>query len=264
MTADSADELTSARAAFALGDGANLGHEASKRLAFTQFQRAAVLVRSGAPPIRDDDERAGLEYLLALDPAVIDEAALDEAVLRARAEALALLTEREALAQRRLDRGWRQPLDLVVPGMVVILLAVAGYTVSQRALEPDDLADGKPWSASSTWAVCNPRAGRCGGISTRILFCTNEDDNPWFRIDLGAPTSISSATIINRADDAPERAIPLVLEASDDGVTYAELARRESMFSMWRPSFPRTTTRFVRVRVARKSWLHLEAVKLHR
>ena len=59
------------------------------------------------------------------------------------------------------------------------------------------------------------------------------------------------------------RAIPLVLEVSDDGKAFREVARRTEEFSAWAPSFPPQTARYFRVRVDRVSTLHLEAVRVH-
>ncbi len=263
MHAERLSELESARVAFELGEQAHVEHTTASRAAFGHYQRALVMLRSGAPVVREEDEKAGLEFLLEVPPERVDDAALDEGVNRLRAETNILLLEREQLELRRSTRGWRKPLDLVVPGLIAIVLCVTGYTLTQRALEPVDLAEGKPWSTSSAWASCTPQAGRCGPLTSRILFHTKDDDSPWFRVDLGAATTLSGATIINRSDDAPERAMPLLIEVGDDGVTFREVARRESQFSIWRASFPSVTARYVRVRIPRKTWLHLEAVKLH-
>jgi hypothetical protein len=106
-------------------------------------------------------------------------------------------------------------------------------------------------------------AKRCGGVSTAVFFCTNEDDNPWFEYDLGAPQRFSSLTILNRSDAVPERAVPLIVEISNDKKTYTEIARRKEVFDVWSPSFAPRHARYVRLRVPRKSFLHLDAVAVH-
>lgn len=261
--APAADELDQAEVAFAAAERAHADRTEAARDAFRGYQAALRLLRGGAPVVREGDERSGLEFLLAVPPDDVDPEALEVGVGMLRDEARALLEARVALRQRRVERGWRETVGFVAPGLVAIVLCVAGYTLAQRALQPIDLAEGKPWTASSAWAFCTPRAGRCGPLTSRILFHTKDDDSPWFRIDLGAPTTVSGATIINRTDDAPERAVPLLLEISDDDQVFREVARRDSEFSVWRPSFPPVQARYVRLRVPRKTWLHLEAVKLH-
>jgi hypothetical protein len=106
-------------------------------------------------------------------------------------------------------------------------------------------------------------AKRCGGVSTEVFFCTNEEENPWFEYDLGAPLQFSSLTIFNRSDSVQERAVPLVVEISNDRKTYKQIASRKEVFDAWRPSFPPQRARYVRLRVTRKSFLHLDRVSVH-
>ena len=89
------------------------------------------------------------------------------------------------------------------------------------------------------------------------------EPSPWYQIDFGAPTTFSSATIINRQDAAMPLALPLVLEVSDDGKTFREVARRTELFTAWAPTFAPQTARYFRARVDRTSILHLEAVRVH-
>ncbi|MBM4783751.1 MAG: hypothetical protein GQE15_39280 [Archangiaceae bacterium] len=146
---------------------------------------------------------------------------------------------------------------------VGVTVALSVFLFAQRVLEPVDLAAGKPWRTSSKWIDCDPSIGRCGPHVTRILFHTNEDDNPWFEIDLGTPTKFSSVTVVNRSDHMPEREVPLIIEVGDDRETWKEIARQDSMFSTWRAKVPGTTARFVRFRVPRRTYFHLEAVRIH-
>lgn len=146
---------------------------------------------------------------------------------------------------------------------VVVTLALSVFLFAQRVLEPIDLAAGKPWRTSSKWIDCDPSVGRCGPHVTRILFHTNEDDNPWFEIDLGTPTKFSSLTVVNRSDHMPERQVPLIVEVGDDRETWKEIARQDSLFTTWRVKVPDTTARFVRFRVPRRTYFHLEGVRVH-
>lgn len=146
---------------------------------------------------------------------------------------------------------------------VGLTVALSVFLFAQRVLEPVDLAAGKPWRTSSKWIDCDPSVGRCGPHVTRILFHTNEDDNPWFEIDLGTPTKFSSVTVVNRSDHMPEREVPLIIEVGDDRETWKEIARQDSMFTTWRAKVPETTARFVRFRVPRRTYFHLEAVRIH-
>ena len=146
---------------------------------------------------------------------------------------------------------------------VAVTLALSVFLFAQRVLEPVDLAAGKPWRTSSKWIDCDPSVGRCGPHVTRILFHTNEDDNPWFEIDLGTPTKFSSLTVVNRSDHMPERSVPLIVEVGDDREAWREIARQDALFTTWRAKVPETTARFVRFRVPRRTYFHLEAVRVH-
>jgi hypothetical protein len=156
-------------------------------------------------------------------------------------------------------RVTRQASALAI-GLCVATLA--GTAFSQRE-GPPDLAAKKPWRASSKYAECHPERFDCGGAKTGIFFHTNLENGPWVEIDLLAPTTFSSVSVRNRTDCCQERAVPLILEASDDRTTWRELARHETVFSKWTPKFASTTARYVRLRVPRQSFLHLDAFNIH-
>lgn len=146
-------------------------------------------------------------------------------------------------------------LGVLVVAALVVCLAVA--------LRKPDLAAGKPWHTSSVGIVCHPEKSDCGGTATAILFHTKLEQEPWFEYDLGAPTTFSSLTVENRHDFGQDRAVPLVAEVSDDDQIFRQIAQRDEVFDTWRPSFPPTRARYLRLRVTRESILHLEAVRVH-
>ena len=70
----------------------------------------------------------------------------------------------------------------------------------------------------------------------------------------------------NRSDSpgvVAARALPLYVEVSTDGKQYHRVARRERPFTVWRVSFPTVSARYVRLRVQRKSYLHLNEVEVY-
>jgi F5/8 type C domain len=170
----------------------------------------------------------------------------------------ALEANLRTVRQHQLAR--RAVLGLMLIG---ITGGILGATLVVKKLSaPTDLAAGKGFTLSSKWADCHPDQGRCGGYPTRVLFHTTDEKNPWFQIDLGAPTTFSKVFVQNRSDMARMRAVPLVLEVSDDGQTFKALGRRDDRFDTFTYEFPATTARYVRLRVDRSSTLHLEAVKV--
>jgi hypothetical protein len=146
---------------------------------------------------------------------------------------------------------------------VCAVVALSLLYLVQWVRKPVDLARGKTFTLSSKWTDCHPDEGECGGYPMKILFHTNEQANPWFQWDLGKPTQFSSLTVKNRSDAALMRAVPLVVEVSDDGAHFKEVVRRVEKFELWEPKFPPLTARYVRLRVDRPSTLHLEAIQVH-
>ena len=121
-----------------------------------------------------------------------------------------------------------------------------------------DLAAGRPFRSSSTlstWAGCLANNG-CSGL----MFHTETESNPWVEIDLGAPRKVRRVEVVNRGDCCAERATPLVAEVSTDRVTWTQVARREEPFGTWKASFPARVARYVRLRAARHTVLHLQAI----
>jgi hypothetical protein len=126
-----------------------------------------------------------------------------------------------------------------------------------------DLASGKKWTASSQMEIWSDSGKITDEPGDQILFHTKEEESPWFMIDLEAPTSVSSVDVLNRRDCCGERAIPLVVELSADGKTWREVARRDEPFSVWKATFTAQDARYVRLRVPRKTHLHLSRIGVH-
>jgi hypothetical protein len=134
------------------------------------------------------------------------------------------------------------------------------------ALRGPDLAQGKPWRTSSALDDCPlGRTQRClGNHLVELLFHTQTEASPWMEIDLGEPTRLSQVWVHNRKDCCQERAVPLVVEAGDDGRSFRELARVDEPFRKNVIKFPATRARYVRLRVDRPSALHLAGVEIYR
>jgi hypothetical protein len=155
---------------------------------------------------------------------------------------------------RLLLGAWR-PVALVVSLGLVFAAYVAWRT-------PHDVLQGRPFRLSSEWAKCNPARQTCGGGTTRIFFHTLEDASPFIQYDLGRAIPLRQVSLTNRRDSGlADRAVPLVIETSLDEKTWHVVARRDYWFEEWLAEFPPTQTRYLRLRVARRSVLHLESVR---
>jgi hypothetical protein len=180
-------------------------------------------------------------------------AATDADVARVRVFAESLFADLQAPRQRVdriVGRRWRR--------FGVAAAAVLALFLGMRAmLAGPNLAKGKPFATSSSWAGC---PGDPGCMAQ--LFHTNPQDNPWIEFDLGKPTRVHRIDVENRDDCCQDRAVPLVAELSNDRVSWKEVARRDKDFATWVAKFPATSARYVRLRVPRSTTFHLHQVAI--
>jgi hypothetical protein len=106
-------------------------------------------------------------------------------------------------------------------------------------------------------------------------FHTNEEDNPWWMVDLGSVAHVHSMRIFNigrMPDSVQRRASPLVAEASNDGREWRLLFRTApgQIFGgytagrplLWSAPEP-VEAQFVRLSIPRREMLHLAAVEIY-
>jgi len=122
------------------------------------------------------------------------------------------------------------------------------------------LALGKKWKASSQMEIWPDSGKMTDDPGNRVFFHTKEEDSPWLEIDLETPTPVSSVEVVNRRDCCRDRGVPLVVELSTDGKTWKEVDRRTEPFMEWKATFSTQEARYVRLRSARRTYLHLERV----
>lgn len=185
----------------------------------------------------------------------------DAAVVQGFVQALVNLgLEPEARVGRILLQRWSRMLL----GVFAILAVVLGSWLAVRELsQGPDLAAGRPWKASSEYAGCNLREHRCNATPVKIFFHTDEEDSPWVQFDLGKHTRFSHIDVVNRSDFGADRAFPVVLETSNDGKKWKEIARRDTAYTTWRADFSATTQRYVRARVLKRTWFHLDGFHVY-
>lgn len=150
-------------------------------------------------------------------------------------------------------------------GILAALVLVALFMVFnsvRRAMQGPDLLAGKPWVASSKAFDCHPKDMECGGARSAMFFHTTEEEKPWVEFDMGAQQSFSRIEVVNREDCCPERAVPLIVEVSDDKAKWREVARRTDTFREWETTIKPTSARYVRLRVDRRTSFHLIRVTL--
>jgi hypothetical protein len=149
--------------------------------------------------------------------------------------------------------------------VAVVLGVTAALPLLPRGLSRD-LAQGRPWRASSALAICHPEQLTCGNGRTSIFFHTRDEPEPWVELDLGPAARFSEVVVHNRRDGdrfVLDRAVPLILEVGDDQKAWRTLGRRDESFGTWRVRFEPTSARYVRLRSPRTTMLHLDGVEVH-
>ena len=188
-----------------------------------------------------------------------DHDVLRAALLQQRARALSAIVavaRQQPLSQRQLDIRRRARWAVLL--LVVSLVSFGGWLAYDRS-ELGNVALGKPWTASSQ-SQGKPLSGTLTNSAKHFFFHTSGQEQPWIEIDLGEPTRVSSLAVVNRDDCCQNRALPLVLEASSDHVTWRELARRTQIFDTWHASFDPAMARWVRLRASNVGVLHLKRI----
>lgn len=160
----------------------------------------------------------------------------------------------ELIARNRRRRRLSRVVAAAASAAAVLF---AGQWALDRWRAGPDLAGTASWRTSSTMSTCEPKSG-CGGA----FFHTLEEENPWIEYDFGKAIPIREVEVANRPDCCGERALPLVVETRNDDSAWAEVARRESPFHRWRARMATTSARYLRLRVPRKTALHLEKIEI--
>ena len=189
-----------------------------------------------------------------LEPSSSSRSVLASPELRARADRLTCLCSAPPLpelwAWLKTDR--RRALQVLVPGIALCLAAVAWQLRVELRLVRD-LTHGRTWQTSSRLEVSGPYA-----------FHTGFEPSPSASIDLGGRRRFSQLFLENRPDCCQMRAIPLLVEVSNDNARWQLVARRDTPFEHARLSFATVSARYLRLRVGRPSYLHLAKIGLYR
>ncbi len=139
---------------------------------------------------------------------------------------------------------------------------LAGTALWVRVKEGPELTSSAQYRTSSQWRGFSDKSRTVLGFKSGIFFHTEEEHGPWIEYDFGRTTPVHLVRVVNRIECCRDRAVPLVVEVSDDAKTWRSVARRDARFRTWRARFPKTDARYVRLRVAGKSTLHLEQVEI--
>lgn len=226
-----------------------------------EFLEAASKFGKGADPNLLRSQIEGRTFLDFAELPASEQARLSRS-LRRLAEGMATALD---TGQNQIDRLWLRRV-LRVSGLLVligVLMLFVSWTF-EWAEAGHDLAAGAEWSASSLYPGepgCKSPEQECVN-SPNYFVHTNEEDMPWLLFDLKTKQKLSGVRIENRLDCCYERAIPLVVEVSDDAKQWRDVARRTTDFSTWKESFDTVEARYVRIRILKRTNLHFSRVRL--
>lgn len=210
-------------------------------------------------------------------------AALSSLVLEADWLAFDRLSHDEALALRaQVDRAIAYLRDQVEPrtehelkvvrgvrlGALGAIVLVALSLVGWRALSPKNIARGKPVVASSQHpqSLASPDGLTDGSTSGAYGVHTQAEDDAWVMVDLQSIQKVGEIKVFNRGDGYFDEGLPLSLELSEDGATFAEIDRRTTSFSRWKPwTFDAAgkRARYVRVKKVGRGYVALSELEVY-
>jgi hypothetical protein len=154
-------------------------------------------------------------------------------------------------------------------------------TVARRLdIVGENLAFGRPTLQSSVSKYSNAssvEADSAGAVNGDFEepygFHTDEEERPWWQVQLSGSASIHAVFIYNRTDhpEIAARAEPLAIQLSDNGVSWTTvyttspngpIRGTDGEPLVWQAS-KGTTARYVRLQVLRRSFLHLVEVEVY-
>jgi hypothetical protein len=157
----------------------------------------------------------------------------------------------------------RRPASALITALALGAIASGLWSYRVELHWVRNLAKGRAWSTDSSYQG-NPRQGVLARPSQQIFFHTDLEPSPAIHVDLERPRTFSRIRVVNRQDCCSSRAIPLVVEVSNDRVDWRPVLERQLPFSELSAKIPATSARFVRIRVKRLSYLHLTEIGLYR
>lgn len=175
------------------------------------------------------------------------------------------LVGRADRAARGVQEIWFQRLFRVGFPLALLLLftGLASFMQARARLDDETMF---PWRASSASGERGCESPRQGCEQDHFFFHTKLEKEPWIEFDVSRLNTVSQISIQNRTDcqGCSLRAVPLIIETSDDGSSWNTVARRDADFVTWTAHLPKTSTRFIRLRVLKRTPFHLKQVQITR
>jgi hypothetical protein len=144
---------------------------------------------------------------------------------------------------------------------ILAVIAMIGSWISAKFEKPN-VALHRPVEVSSQY----PGAGEdhsllVDGDRTNLGFHT-DCSGGWVIIDLGAPKNIEKVVVYNRSE-YPERAVPLIIEVSNDHQNFRQVAEKREVFDKWAAKGLNAQGRYVKLRNTTSACFHLSEVEVY-
>ena len=224
---------------------------------------ASRIVSAGADAIAPDREAdlervrhaVGTSHPLYFDRLERIELERTRSALERAVSKLAAGVEARTLVHVRASRWGR------AAGTALLIAFVTYRTVS--AVYWPDLAYGKPVSASSVYPNKPDMSGLVDGeIGTSYGAATDTGTDPGWRSICRPFTASRPSMSTTEWTGWFDVSLPLTLQISVDGVTFRDVARRDTVFDRWIVHLNHERARFVRVRSAGRTLLALSELEV--
>jgi len=224
------------------------------------FRSLTALIEAGDVPAAPADFESIRAVLSDARPLAFDELPSAEArAKRSQVETIALWL-RELVDPRTVRQlKWSRALRMGTIGLA--LLGGLGFGVT-KLMAPKNIAVGKPVQMSSRRPQCPPGSGEAGlppsglvdgTVSATYDICTVYEVRPWVTLDLQQVRRLSKVVVYDRGDCCwGAYDLPAVLELSEDGTNYHEVARRTTAYTAtdpWVIRLDHPSARFLKLRV---------------
>jgi hypothetical protein len=222
----------------------------------------AIAADGLTPP---NEFRSARPMLVASDPLELDRATPEEADRRIEelsvvAGWLSRLVDPRSPREIKTARIARVTVGAVIGLALIVTLVTQIFAPKNLGRYRVATASSEGFSTTASGAVDGSRSGGYG-------FHSQLEDSPWLSIDLGRAHAITRIEVFGRGDGHYDQSLPLVLEISDSGAEYDQVASRMEPFSASEPWVikpePPLVTRYVRLRTARRSYLVLSEVEVY-
>ncbi|NOU26697.1 MAG: discoidin domain-containing protein [Polyangiaceae bacterium] len=147
---------------------------------------------------------------------------------------------------------------------LVVVLAWPILPLASRLRHGPNVLRGAAVTASSRFpGTPDPSGLTNGDVESRFAGHTTKEKDSWFLIDLGQARHLAEVRVFPRGDGYLNDSVPVVMETSADGVTFAQVGSRADVYTQAAPWTVRSgmDARFIRIRMPGLGYLALSEVE---